>query len=54
MGDRKIILFPNESCTESYGDSYADSDTCRQPLRQTLKFVFIAKLGSICLFQVIM
>jgi hypothetical protein len=36
MGDKNFfwipILFPNVLCTESYGDSYADSDTCRQPL----------------------
>jgi hypothetical protein len=26
------ILFAHKLCTESYGDSYADLDTCRRPL----------------------
>jgi hypothetical protein len=25
-------MFAYKLCTESYGDSYADSDTCRRPL----------------------
>jgi hypothetical protein len=28
------ILFTKKSCTESYGDSYGDSDTCIQPLKR--------------------
>jgi hypothetical protein len=28
------ILFAYKLCTESYSDSYADSDTCRRPLRR--------------------
>jgi hypothetical protein len=28
------IRFVYKSCTESYGDSYADSYTCRRPLNE--------------------
>jgi hypothetical protein len=37
MSITETIMFAYKSCTESYGDSYADSDTCRRPLALSLR-----------------
>jgi hypothetical protein len=33
--------FVYESCKESFFDSYAESDTCRRPLRSLQSFSFV-------------
>jgi hypothetical protein len=37
--------FVCKSCTESYGDSYAESDTCRRPLTWLLKKLVVTRLA---------
>jgi hypothetical protein len=59
MGSQKNnripILFAYKSCTKSYGDSYADSDTCRRTLKgEKIGLQRPASIISdICAFQII-